>query len=205
VRCAIAALAGPDGDAAAAWLSDYAGTVPRSGSAAEDAFAAAQALIRYQLRVRDDPAACAETARLAYPNVGNDLKRLGWLAVWRCRCLHRAGRPDELLPVLDALLARAEESRAARPGNSSGADELLDAHELAADVLVHERLHPARAEQELRLVLDAAPGRHWAHYLLARLLRSDPDRREEARRAIARAGELAPANVLYRRMAGELR
>jgi tetratricopeptide (TPR) repeat protein len=187
VECAAESLRGPDADAAAAWLAPCAAAKATSPAAIPAKLEAAKLMARYWLRLKDQPARCAEVAGRVWREHPTE-KGAGGLAYWEARCLGRAGKPREAVLALDAYLARARLE----------GKRLAEARLMVADLLVHEKIAPERARKDLEAIIAADPKNDEPPYLLARLLR-DTGRRAEARAAVAKARALAPKKALYRR------
>ncbi|HEY3354864.1 MAG TPA: thioredoxin family protein [Polyangia bacterium] len=192
VPCAVAALRHARLTLeAAAWLEPVTRLKPRTDRERALVLDATRALCRYALRARGDAGRCAELA--ARGAALADVKRAGSFTYWQAQCLARSGRPREAVAALDTYLARP----------AAGAAAAREARLLVADLLVHERLDPARARRELDALLATDPRDDEPHYLLARLLR-DTGHPAEARAAVARARALAPQKALYRHFAERL-
>jgi thiol-disulfide isomerase/thioredoxin len=174
------------GGEAAAWIEPrVTGTVPpQARKAARDA---ARALLRYWLRVRGDAGRCADLAARTQQLAADDPEARAGFVYWHALCLRRAGQTARAAAVLEEHIARAGASPKA-----VGAARLL-----AADLLVHERIEPARARAFLQLIVKQEPRNDEAYYLWARLLR-DQKQLKEARALVAKARALAPQKALYR-------
>jgi hypothetical protein len=182
-----------DGAAAAEWIEPrVTGEVPRAARPA--ARAAARALQRYWLRVRGDAGRCAEVAARTGQLAADDAEARAGFAYWHALCLKRSGQVARAVAVLEEHGRRAGTERKARDA----------ARLLAADLLVHERIEPARARELLAAARRDEPGNDEAWYLSARLER-DQRRFREARDLIRRARALAPQKALYRHFEEGLR
>ncbi|MSP92748.1 MAG: hypothetical protein EXR79_13240 [Myxococcales bacterium] len=148
------------------------------------AVAAFRLLGRWRTRVQRDHARAAEVFAALQQWPGLPARAKPGALYWRARSLAKAGRGSEAFAVLQQHVTA-----------TGGA---LEAKELAADLLVHEHVEPARAHAWLVEVADAQPANHWAQYLLGELamLQSNPI---EAVARYETANRIQPDNALYLR------
>ena len=137
---------------------------------------------RYDARVGRDQARCAaDFARLQGWAQTSQAQR-GNLVFWEARCLARAGNAPAALQALDRWLSPHQDDAAAQV--------------LVADLLVHERLEPAKAQALLQQATKANPEDHWAFYLTGELAVQRGDG-VSAQKAYQRALAIKPGTAIY--------
>ncbi len=192
LRCAAAALQGPQAPAAADVLAGQLAPAAAAGAAAwpEDArsewLAALRLLGRWQARVRDDHVGCARTFAALGEWPGTDAGQKPGLWYWQTKCTLATGNGAAAEQLTTAFLG-------AHPDTATRA--------LVADMVVHSALDtawgPRLAERLLRELAAEQPQDPSHPYLLGRMY-AHQGQVAAARAAFQRAIELRPGAALYR-------
>ncbi len=143
-----------------------------------------RSLGRYESRVARKQDQCAQVfASMAqWPAI--DAKDVPGMVFWQARCLAKNSQGEQAMSVLNTYLSAEKFSNAAK--------------ELVADLLVHEKLEPDRAQTLLSEVTAANPDNHWAFYLLGELATQRGDR-VAGRKYLVTANRIKPGVALYMR------
>lgn len=106
------------------------------------------------------------------------------MVFWQARCLAKNSENQAAMSVLNTYLSAEKFSNPAK--------------ELVADLLVHEKLEPDRAQSLLNEVTTADPYNHWAFYLMGELATERGDR-VAGRKYLVTANRIKPGVALYMR------
>lgn len=143
-----------------------------------------RSLGRYESRVARKQDQCAQVfASMAqWPTI--DAKDVPGMVFWQARCLAKNSENQAAMSVLNTYLSAEKFSNPAK--------------ELVADLLVHEKLEPDRAQSLLNEVTTADPYNHWAFYLMGELATERGDR-VAGRKYLVTANRIKPGVALYMR------